>query len=118
MQVCWQESHKFLKVEFPLAVRSHEATYEMQFGHIARPNHFNTSWDQARFEVRNNTHNNNYYIGVYTIRRICIARWERRKEKGRGICWGGGGGGGGGGSCSINEHLKHQSVGVLSGHVP
>ena len=51
IKVCWHESHKFLKVEFPLAVRSHEATYEIQFGHIARPNHFNTSWDQARFEV-------------------------------------------------------------------
>ena len=51
MKVSWYESHKFLKVEFPLAVRSHEATYEIQFGHIARPNHFNTSWDQARFEV-------------------------------------------------------------------
>ena len=32
-------------------LRSHEATYEIQFWHIARPNHFNTSWDQARFEV-------------------------------------------------------------------
>ena len=51
IKVCWHESHKFLKVEFPLAVWSHEATYEIQFGHIARPNHFNTSWDQARFEV-------------------------------------------------------------------
>ena len=47
MKVCWHESHKFLKVEFPLAVKSHE----IQFGHIAHPNHFSTSWDQARFEV-------------------------------------------------------------------
>lgn len=51
MQVEWHESHKFLKVEFPLNVRSHEATYEIQFGHLKRPTHFNTSWDQARFEV-------------------------------------------------------------------
>lgn len=51
MQVEWHESHKFLKVEFPLNVHNHEATYEIQFGHLKRPTHFNTSWDQARFEV-------------------------------------------------------------------
>eukprot|EP00731_Ephydatia_muelleri_P024288 Em0016g559a len=47
----WHESHKFLKVEFPLNVRAMEATYEIQFGHITRPTHSNTSWDQAKFEV-------------------------------------------------------------------
>lgn len=51
IKVEWHESHQFLKVEFPLNVRSHEATYEIQFGHLRRPTHFNTSWDQARFEV-------------------------------------------------------------------
>ncbi|RXM33161.1 Alpha-mannosidase 2C1 [Acipenser ruthenus] len=50
-QVDWQESHKFLKVEFPLRVRSPNATYEIQFGHLQRPTHWNTSWDWARFEV-------------------------------------------------------------------
>ncbi len=47
----WRESNQFLKVEFPLALRSDHATYEIQFGHIRRPTHFNTSWDFARFEV-------------------------------------------------------------------
>lgn len=47
----WHESHKFLKVEFPLALRAAEATYEIQYGHIRRPTHWNTSWDMARFEV-------------------------------------------------------------------
>jgi alpha-mannosidase len=47
----WQEDHQFLKVEFPLALRSDHATYEIQFGHVRRPTHFNTSWDMARFEV-------------------------------------------------------------------
>jgi alpha-mannosidase len=47
----WQESQRFLKVEFPLALRSDHATYEVQFGHVRRPTHFNTSWDVARFEV-------------------------------------------------------------------
>ena len=50
-QVEWHESHKFLKVEFPFNVHSPEAKYEIQFGHLSRPTHFNTSWEQAKFEV-------------------------------------------------------------------
>ncbi|XP_062847801.1 alpha-mannosidase 2C1 [Trichomycterus rosablanca] len=50
-QVDWAEAHKFLKVEFPVQVRSASATYEIQFGHLQRPTHRNTSWDWARFEV-------------------------------------------------------------------
>ncbi len=50
-EIEWQESHKFLKVAFPVNVRSPRATYEIQFGHIERPTHYNTSWDMARFEV-------------------------------------------------------------------
>lgn len=47
----WHERHKFLKVEFPFNLRAQEATYEIQFGHLRRPTHFNTTWDVARFEV-------------------------------------------------------------------
>ncbi|XP_066491116.1 alpha-mannosidase 2C1 [Tiliqua scincoides] len=50
-QIDWNEAHKFLKVEFPVKVRSPNATYEIQFGHLQRPTHWNTSWDWARFEV-------------------------------------------------------------------
>uniref|UniRef100_A0A8C3IEV8 alpha-mannosidase n=1 Tax=Chrysemys picta bellii TaxID=8478 RepID=A0A8C3IEV8_CHRPI len=50
-QVDWNEAHRFLKVEFPLQVRSMNATYEIQLGHLQRPTHWNTSWDWARFEV-------------------------------------------------------------------
>lgn len=50
-EVDWKEKNRFLKVEFPLALRSDHATYEIQFGHVRRPTHFNTSWDFARFEV-------------------------------------------------------------------
>uniref|UniRef100_A0A5F4VVD7 Alpha-mannosidase 2C1 n=1 Tax=Callithrix jacchus TaxID=9483 RepID=A0A5F4VVD7_CALJA len=50
-EVHWHEAHKFLKVEFPAGVRSSQATYEIQFGHLQRPTHYNTSWDWARFEV-------------------------------------------------------------------
>jgi alpha-mannosidase len=49
--VDWKESHKFLKVEFPVDILSREATYEIQYGHAKRPTHINTSWDMAKFEV-------------------------------------------------------------------
>lgn len=49
--VDWHESHKLLKVMFPVNVRALDATYEMQFGHVQRPTHFNTTYDLARFEV-------------------------------------------------------------------
>lgn len=47
----WQEEHALLKVAFPLAIYSARATYEIQYGHVERPTHRNTSWDVARFEV-------------------------------------------------------------------
>lgn len=50
-EVDWHENHRFLKVAFPVAVRSTRATYEVQHGHIERPTIENTSWDEARFEV-------------------------------------------------------------------
>jgi alpha-mannosidase len=50
-EIDWDESHKFLKVEFPLAIRSLQASYEIQFGHLQRPTHWNTSWEVAKFEV-------------------------------------------------------------------
>jgi len=50
-KVHWQEDHKFLKVAFPVDILSPRATYEIQFGHVERPTHYNTNWDMARFEV-------------------------------------------------------------------
>jgi alpha-mannosidase len=50
--VDWHEPQmKFLKVEFPVNLQSIRASYESQFGITERPTHFNTSWDQAKFEV-------------------------------------------------------------------
>jgi alpha-mannosidase len=49
--VDWHENQRFLKVEFPWEIRAEAATYEIQFGHLQRPTHTNTSWDLARFEV-------------------------------------------------------------------
>jgi alpha-mannosidase len=49
--VDWHESHRLLKVCFPLAVRAPRATYEMPFGYAERPTHFSTSRDAAQYEV-------------------------------------------------------------------
>jgi alpha-mannosidase len=49
--VSWQERHRMLKVAFPVTVTSHEATYEIQFGHLRRPTHEDTSQARAMFEV-------------------------------------------------------------------
>ena len=65
-EVDWHERHKFLKVAFPVAVHASRATYEIQFGHLERPTHENTSWDVARFEV-------------------CAHRWADLSEPGYGI---------------------------------
>jgi alpha-mannosidase len=47
----WREDRKALKVRFPVAVLARRATYEMQFGVVERPTHFNTRADAAQFEV-------------------------------------------------------------------
>jgi alpha-mannosidase len=65
-EVDWHERHKFLKVAFPVAVHTNRATYEIQFGHLERPTHANTSWDAARFEV-------------------CAQRWADLSEPGYGV---------------------------------
>lgn len=49
--VDWREKHQLLKVAFPLEIRSTEATYDIQFGNVKRPTHWNTSWDYAKFET-------------------------------------------------------------------
>src|SRR5581483_542880 len=64
--VDWFEDHKFLKVAFPVAVRSAAARFETQFGHLARPTHANTPLEQARFEV-------------------CAQRWADLSESGYGV---------------------------------
>jgi alpha-mannosidase len=65
-EVDWHEHHKFLKVAFPVDVHAARATYEIQYGHVERPTHANTSWDVARFEV-------------------CAHRWADLSEHGYGV---------------------------------
>jgi alpha-mannosidase len=64
--VDWQERETLLKVAFPVCVRAAAATYEIQFGHVQRPTHWNTSWDYARFET-------------------CAHKWVDLSERGFGV---------------------------------
>lgn len=50
-EVDWHEDEKLLKAAFPLDLRADDARYDIQYGHVRRPTHRNTSWDDARFEV-------------------------------------------------------------------
>ncbi|MBX3062725.1 MAG: alpha-mannosidase [Anaerolineae bacterium] len=50
-EIDWQEQQVMLKVAFPVTIRATRATYDIQFGNIERPTHWNTSWDWSRFEV-------------------------------------------------------------------
>lgn len=49
--VDWHEQQRLLKLSFPLRVDARESSAETQFGHVRRPVHENTSWDEARFEI-------------------------------------------------------------------
>ena len=64
--VDWQESHKLLKVSFPVDIYTHEAIHEIQFGHLRRPNHRSRQYDQDRFEV-------------------CNHKWSALAEENRGV---------------------------------
>ena len=50
-KVNWNESHKMLRVHFPINVTSEQATFDIQYGYVKRNTHRNTSWDKAKFEV-------------------------------------------------------------------
>ncbi|MDH6235879.1 glycoside hydrolase family 38 C-terminal domain-containing protein [Cryobacterium sp. CG_9.6] len=62
----WHERQKLLKLAFPLDVHADRAASEIQFGHVYRPTHTNTSWDAARFET-------------------CAHRWVHVGEPGYGV---------------------------------
>lgn len=65
-EVDWHQRHQILKAAFPLDLHATEATYEIQFGHLTRPTHGNTSWDAAKFEV-------------------CAQKWANISEHGYGV---------------------------------
>ena len=47
----WHEDHRLLKTLFEVDIRATKASYDIQYGFVERPTHWNTSWDWARFEV-------------------------------------------------------------------
>ncbi|WP_179394546.1 alpha-mannosidase [Lacticaseibacillus absianus] len=49
--VDWHEKQRLMKVAFPVDIRASEATYDIQYGNVKRPTHWNTSWDLAKFET-------------------------------------------------------------------
>ena len=51
LSVDWHERQKLLKLAFPLDLQAERAASEIQFGHVFRPTHTNTSWDAARYET-------------------------------------------------------------------
>ncbi|MGC3955373.1 MAG: glycoside hydrolase family 38 C-terminal domain-containing protein [Propionicimonas sp.] len=50
-EVDWHERQTMLKLAVPIDVHTTSAASEIQFGHLVRPTHTNTSWDTARFET-------------------------------------------------------------------
>jgi alpha-mannosidase len=65
-EVDWHERETLLKVAFPIDVQAAHSSSEIQFGHVQRPTHTNTSWDAAKFE-------------------ICAHRWLHVGEPGYGV---------------------------------
>ncbi len=51
LSIDWHERRKLLKLVFPFDVHADRAASEIQFGHVFRSTHANTSWDAARFET-------------------------------------------------------------------
>jgi alpha-mannosidase len=51
LAIDWHERERLLSIAFPLDVHADVARCDIQFGHVARPTHANTSWDAAKFEV-------------------------------------------------------------------
>ncbi len=47
----WQERQTVIKALFPFDLNVAEIRSEIQFGHVKRATHRNTSWDRARFEA-------------------------------------------------------------------
>lgn len=66
MKVEWQETNRMLRAKYPVEIVTDHANCQIQFGHIERPTHQNTSWDAAKFEV-------------------CAHKWLDLSEKGYGV---------------------------------
>ncbi|HEX3044504.1 MAG TPA: alpha-mannosidase [Bacillota bacterium] len=65
-RIDWREKQILVKTAFPVDIHADKATYEIQYGNLERPTHWNTSWDYARFEV-------------------CAHKWADLSEDGYGV---------------------------------
>lgn len=65
-EIHWEEEHVLLKTAFEVDIHADEAVYDIQFGNVRRPTHYNTSWDRAKFEV-------------------CAHKWAEISEEGYGV---------------------------------
>lgn len=52
-EIDWRETHKLLKVAFPVDVYAENAINEMQFGYVERPAHRSRAFEKDRYEVCN-----------------------------------------------------------------
>lgn len=52
-EIDWRETHKLLKVAFPVDVYAENAINEMQFGYVERPAHRSRTYEKDRYEVCN-----------------------------------------------------------------
>lgn len=50
-EIDWKEKQILVRGYFPVDIHTDEATYDIQYGNVKRPTHYNTSWDFAKFEV-------------------------------------------------------------------
>ncbi len=66
--VDWHEKYQFLKVGFTPDILAETALHEIQFGHVQRNSHDNTSQDRAQFDV-------------------CAHKWTDISENGYGIAF-------------------------------
>ena len=66
VHVDWNETGRMLRAQYPVDISTNEAACNIQFGHIMRPTHKNTSWDYAKIEV-------------------CAQKWIDLSEKGFGV---------------------------------
>jgi len=66
--VDWNDKYRFLKVAFALEVLADTARHEIQFGHVVRSAHDNTSVDRAQFDV-------------------CAHKWTDISENGFGVAF-------------------------------
>jgi len=67
-RIDWHERYQFLKVGFALDVLAETARHEIQFGHVVRNTHDNTSQDRAQFDV-------------------CAHKWTDISETGYGVAF-------------------------------